>query len=312
VRRCHGAMQWSGGGVTVAPLVEVTYFTDPYCSWCWATEPMILRLRESYGEQIRLRYVLGGLVRDMAEFYDAANDIRTTAQVAPHWRMVSERSGQPIDERLMEEITDPHFSTWPACVAVKAAQLQGEEVGHRFLRRLRRAALTERQNISQRAVQEALASEVPGLDLERWRQDMEGGAAEDAFQRDVAECRRYGVTGFPTLLFRYAGAVALLGAERPVLVGGHRSFATYERVLRTLVPTLQARPARGVRELLRDYGPLTTRELAELQGWPPEEARHHLEGMARNGHVLLQPVRGGEFWELGSGEGDGGGDRVLP
>ncbi len=72
---------------------------------------------------------MGGLVRDMAEFYDAANDIGTTAQGAPHWRMVSERSGQPIDERLMDDISDPHFSTWPACVAVKPQLACFERLG---------------------------------------------------------------------------------------------------------------------------------------------------------------------------------------
>ncbi len=281
----------------MAPQIAVSYFTDPYCSWCWATEPMLLRLREAYGEQLRFRYVLGGLVRDMGEFYDAANDIGTSAQVAPHWRMVAERSGQPIDERLMEDITDPHFSTWPACIAVKAAQRQGDEVGERFLRRLRRAALTERQVISLRAVQESLAAEVPGLDLKRWRRDLEGGAAEAAFREDLVECRTYGVTGFPTLLFRHVVGVALPAAERPVLVGGHRSLATYQRVVRSLAPGLDERPPRDVPELLQAYGPLATRELAELQGWAPEEAGQRLVAMAREGQVRRRPVRGGEFWE---------------
>jgi putative protein-disulfide isomerase len=245
-------------------LVEVTYFTDPYCSWCWATEPMLYRIRETYREQVHIRYVMGGLVKDMAEFYDALNDIRTTAQVAPHWRMVSERSGQPIDEGLMEEITDPHFSTWPACIAVKAAQLQGEEVGERFLRRLRRAALTERKVISYREVQEALAQEVPGLDLERWRKALDSGQAERAFQEDLAECRRYGVTGFPTLLFRYVGLLTLPGRDKPILVGGHRTSETYRKVLYSLAPTLKEHSPRPILELLADYGPLTTREIAEV------------------------------------------------
>jgi putative protein-disulfide isomerase len=64
----------------------------------------------------------------MSDFHDVANGIRTTAEVAPHWREVAERSGQPIDVQLMLDITDPHWSTWstwPACVAVKAAELQG-------------------------------------------------------------------------------------------------------------------------------------------------------------------------------------------
>ena len=132
----------------MTPAIEITYFTDPYCSWCWATEPMLYRLRETYREQIMMRYVMGGLVRDMSDFYDSLNDIHATAQVAPHWRMVSERSGQPIDERLMDDISDPHFSTWPACIPVKAAQLQGEAVGESYLRRWRRPALPDRQCVS--------------------------------------------------------------------------------------------------------------------------------------------------------------------
>jgi len=109
--------------------VEVTRFTDPYCFRCWATEPVLYRLRETYRDQVPIRFVMASLVRDMAELCGSLNRIRTRAQVAPHWRMVSERSGQPIDERRMEDITDPHFSTWLACRAVKAAFLQAEDGG---------------------------------------------------------------------------------------------------------------------------------------------------------------------------------------
>lgn len=280
----------------MAPTVEVTYFTDPYCSWCWATEPVLYRIRETYRDQVRIRYVMGGLVRDMAEFYDSLNNIRTTAEVAPHWRMVSERSGQPIDERLMEEITDPHFSTWPACIAIKAAQLQGEEVGEAYLRRMRRAALTERKVISEPEVYLALARDVPGLDYARLQRDLQIGAAEEAFREDLAECRRYGVSGFPTLLFKAAGPVLVPGAERPYLVVGHRSFSTYREVLHTLAPSLEEHPPRDVLALLSVYGPLTTRELAEIQNRSTDEVLTHMEELAARGQVERLPVRGGEFW----------------
>jgi len=276
--------------------VEITYFTDPYCSWCWATEPVLYRIRETYREQVHLRYVMGGLVRDIADFYDNLNDIRTTAEVAPHWRMVSERSGQPIDERLMEEITDPHFSTWPACIAVKAAQGQGEAPGEAYLRRLRRAALTERRIISQPDVYLALAQEVPGLDPERFQTDVRSGTAERAFHADLAECRRYGVTGFPTLLFAAAGRVVAPGTEQPILVVGHRTFATYSQVLRRIAPDLEDHAPRDPIALLAAYGPLTTRELAELLRHPAGETREAMEALAAHGRVERQAVRGGEFW----------------
>lgn len=280
----------------MTPKVEITYFTDPYCSWCWATEPMLYRVRETYRDQVRVRYVMGGLVRDMADFYDGLNAIRTTTEVAPHWRMVSERSGQPIDERLMDDITDPHFSTWPACIAVKVAQLQGETIGETYLRRMRRAALTERKIISAPEVYLALAREVPGLDLERFQADLASGAAERAFQADLAECQRYGATGFPTLLFRSLGNVVVPGAERPILIVGHRAFATYRQVLQRLTPGLEEYQPADALTLLAEHGPLTTRELAEVRGEPIAAVHAEMERLAAEGQVERLPVRGAEFW----------------
>jgi putative protein-disulfide isomerase len=56
------------------------------------------------------------------------------------------------------------FSSWPANVAAKAAFLQGEEVGARYLRRLRIAAETVRELISFPDVYERLAAEVARAD----------------------------------------------------------------------------------------------------------------------------------------------------
>jgi len=62
----------------------------------------------------------------------------------------------------MTDITDPHWSTWPANVAVKAGTLQSSAVGDRYLRRLRRAALTERVQVQREDAQLELARQVPG------------------------------------------------------------------------------------------------------------------------------------------------------
>ena len=52
-----------------------------------------------------------------------------------------------------EDTIEDFRSTWPACEAVKAAELQGVPVGRRYLRRLREAALVEGQAIHRRAFQ---------------------------------------------------------------------------------------------------------------------------------------------------------------
>ena len=37
------------------------YFADPMCSWCWGFSPVIARVKEEYGDRIRLSLNLGGL-----------------------------------------------------------------------------------------------------------------------------------------------------------------------------------------------------------------------------------------------------------
>lgn len=276
--------------------VEILCFTDPFCSWCWASEPSLFALRERYREQLTVRFVMGGLVKDMSAFFDPANAIRSTAEVAPHWRMVSERTGQPIDERIMLDITDPHWSTWPACIAVKAAELQGPAVGERYLRRLRRAALTERVQVQLAEAQLVLAAEVPGLDVVALQAALKDQRAAVAFHQDLALSREYGVTGFPTMLFRAAGPLADPANQPGILAGGYRSTETYERALQRLAADLQPYPARQVEELLSDYGPLTTRELAEISGNSLAELDALLQEKVSEGRLQVEELRGGRLW----------------
>ena len=285
--------------------LEVMVFTDPYCSWCWATEPMILSMMERYREQIHFKYVFGGLIKDFDDFYDPDNDIRDAAATEPHWKMVSERTGQPIDERLWEDIAPiRHFSTWPANVAAKAAFLQSEEVGFRYLRRLRRAALTERRIISDPAVYEELAGETEGLDLERLRKDVESGAAKEAFLFDQVTCADWQTWGFPTMLFYKEGAdVRHLTRDVATYVGGHRPMETYDAVIRELCPDIHEYEPRDERELLADYGPMTERELGQVHGRTKEHELEVLEGLEREGSVVRTERVRGNVWSLPE-EGD--------
>jgi putative protein-disulfide isomerase len=278
--------------------LEVWVFTDPYCSWCWATEPMILTMMEKYRDQLHFRYIFGGLIKDFDDFYDAQNDIRDAAATKPHWKMVSERTGQPIDENLWEDIAPiRHFSTWPANVAAKAAFLQSEEVGFRYLRRLRRAALTERKIISDPAVYEALAKETEGLDFDRFHRDIEKGTAEKAFMEDQRICEQWQTFGFPTMLFYKADAdVDHLSRDNAVYVGGHRDMGTYDHVIRSLCPDIEEYPVRSEEELVKVYGPMTERELGQVHSRTKEEELDVLEGLEKEGAVNRSPRTRGNIW----------------
>lgn len=278
-----------------APPLRVTYFTDPFCSWCWAMEPGLIRMRERWGHGLSFDVVMGGLVEDMADFYDARNDIDEASQVAPHWAEVSKQTGQPIDERLWHDVADPHFSTWPACVAAKAAFEQGPAAGLAYLRRMRRAALTERRNVSDRDVYFDLAEEVADagrLDLASFEVVLADGSAQFAFQKDREECGQYGVTGFPALRFEVEG-------RDPVMLHGWRPPEFLDRVFEELVPDLEPAEPPGVDELLERHGPLTTKELAVVTEADDVDAmRAELEGRVKDGSLERIEVRNGELWAL--------------
>lgn len=275
------------------PKVEILYFTDPFCSWCWAMEPVILRAREVYRDQIRIRPVMGGLVQDMANFLDPLNGISSTADVAPHWEEVGRRTGQPIDGSFMRANQDPHWSTWPACIAAKSASLQGEEVGEAFLRRLRRAAQAEGRNSSDAEVYEAIAEATEGLDLAAFKEAIADGRAAQAFHEDRQTAAEVGVRSFPSFLVMNADAEKQI---RPIMLGGARDFATFQKVLEQVAPDLVEHASRSSEALIAEYGPLTTRELSELLGQSMGDASNTLAATAG---LRRDPVRTGEFWMLG-------------
>lgn len=122
------------------PTIHITEYTDPYCTWCWGSEPILRRIETAYGNQVRISFVMGGLVADIDQFYDPVNRIGGEGwreAVATHWLQASARHGMPVDVRIFTEFSSDFRSTYPANIAVKAAELQGEVLAHRFLRRIR-------------------------------------------------------------------------------------------------------------------------------------------------------------------------------
>src|SRR5205085_10118917 len=128
------------------------YYTDPACPWSWALEPAVRRLAHELGESVELRYVMAGMAR---EFGDATDLVREGLEA-------SAESGMPVDPRLWFET--PPRSSYPACIAVKAAAEQGDP--GRYLRKLREGLLCRRRKLdtADALVDEAQAA--GGLDLE--------------------------------------------------------------------------------------------------------------------------------------------------
>ena len=266
----------------------LTQFTDPMCTWCWGSEPVIRHLRVAYGDQVRVEYVMGGLVEDFDEFYDAANDIGAPSEVAPHWAEAADHHGMPVDTVVFDE--DPPQSTYPASVAFAAARLQDRDLAHRYLRRVREAVATEGRNPNRRAVQTDIASDV-GLDVDRLVDAIEDGTAREVFEADLQRAQRAGVRAFPT--YRITGPAG----EREA--AGFQSFDALAGHLEAVAPDLERRETPPVEDFLAGYEPVATQEVAEVYDLTRGKATQTLEALAESGQARAETRGTGRVWFAG-------------
>jgi putative protein-disulfide isomerase len=230
----------AGAGLPTAPAapsITVVYYTDPLCCWSWAFEPHWRRLRDEFGRALDCRYRMAGMIVGWDSYNDPLNAVSRPVQMGPIWRHAQHLSGVAVDDRIWVE--DPPGSSYPACLAVKAAELQSAEAADLYLRRLRQAVMTERRNIARREVLLEVADEVAAaapqqLDAERLRHDLDAAPAREALREDIKEARYRGIGRFPTLTLRDARG-------RGVMIVGYRPYETLLAAVVRIAPELAPR-----------------------------------------------------------------------
>jgi len=100
---------------------------------------------------------MGGLVKDIRDFRDQANDIggdpeKSNEQIARHWLEASERHHMPVRTEGFRLFSAETFSTYPQNIAYKAVELDDPELALRYLRRMREASAAEARETGRREV----------------------------------------------------------------------------------------------------------------------------------------------------------------
>jgi predicted DsbA family dithiol-disulfide isomerase len=253
------------GSARLGAVVELAYYTDPLCCWSWGFEPQWRRLRYEYGDRLGWRYRMAGMIATWESYQDPLNAISRRTQMGPLWMQARQVSGMPIDDRIWLE--DPPSSSYPACLAVKAAELQSAAAGESLLRRLREAVMVERRNVARGEVILAVAEELASADpsrfnLDRFRRDLEGRATLDALREDIKELRYRGIGRFPALTLRCPGGPG-------VVIVGYRPYDALLAALARVAPDLEPVRRAGCRAEYEDYwGRWTDREVDEAVSAP--------------------------------------------
>jgi putative protein-disulfide isomerase len=257
--------------------VRARYFTDPASSASWAAEPMLRRMLVEFGKDLSITYVMGGLAREFPAV--------PTALVG-EWLDDAERSGMPVDPRLWLEA--PLKSSYPACMAVKAAAEQGPDAGERCLRALREGILCHRRKLDNT---EALVEEArrAGLDAARFRVDLGSHAIVEAFGADLelARSARDEPVPLPSLQ---------LGDDQWVF--GPEPWARWRDAALAAGATPSEGPAPEVTAALGRFGTMATAEVAAVCDLQGPRAAAELWRLAAEWRVKPERVLTGELWSL--------------
>lgn len=199
----------------------------------------------------------------------------------------------PVDAGVFQDTKDEFRSTYPACIAYKAAELQNGALAMKYLRRLREAAAAERTPIHREDIQAELAAEV-GLDVRQLLAGLQSGRAKQAFAADLKDCRTRGITGFPTFLLS-----SREGQE--VLLRGYHRFDAFEGAFHRLAgDALVPRPVQADDEsilaFVRAYAKVAPREVAESFGLTTEAALERLRQLESQGLAREQKAGNGSFY----------------
>ncbi len=162
------------------PDLSIIHYCDPWCWFSWGLEPVLQRLHEVYREGIKITYKTGGVFEDFDEWrakYGVEDD-----KALMEWIEESDQTMRnPFNVNYALQCAMK--STDKACVAFKAAQLQGEEHALKFYRKLMEAIQIRAEDGSSADILKRIA-EKSGLDLKRFSKDLDDKRTFSMFKDD--------------------------------------------------------------------------------------------------------------------------------
>ena len=245
-----------------ADRVEITFYTDPLCCWSWAFEPQWRRLQFEFQDMIGYRYVMGGLLPGWKNYNDPLYSVSRPMQMGPVWHEASLKSGMKIYDKIWVE--DAPASSYPACIAVKCAELQSQQAGVKYLRMVREAVMLQGKNIARQDVLTDVARELsnnyPGLlDIDRFLHDLTGSDnGIEAFRIDLNEVQSRNISRFPTLIMRSLNKPA-------IMMTGYRPYDILIDAMKQVAPAtepLQKPPSKEA--YIKYWENITEREIEEV------------------------------------------------
>ncbi len=186
---------------------ELFYVHDPMCSWCWGFARVAKQLFNALPDNVSVHRLLGGLAKDN----DQPMPLAQQKSIQGNWVRIEDTiSGVKFNFDFWA-VCQPRRSTYPACRAVIAARMQGDEYDEAMTFRIQQAYYEEARNPSDNGTLIELAVEL-GLDEQQFSRDLLAESCQQVLLNEVSLSRKLGADSFPSLILKSGDSV------RPVTI----------------------------------------------------------------------------------------------
>ena len=181
--------------------MEIEFFHDVLCAWCYALSPRLRRLIEEFPEikVIHRSFPLAPEPNDIVQMFGSKE--KGKRDILQHWKAANMNDDEHrINAELMEQRDFDYPYSTPALLACKAAELQGGQAMHwDYFDKAQEAHLTLCRNIADFDVLTDIAREL-SLDVEKFSADLRSEQVKYLLRLDIDRALELGVEATPTLV----------------------------------------------------------------------------------------------------------------
>lgn len=247
--------------------IEIYMFVDPLCPECWSLEPYIKKLSIEFGRLFSIRPV-----------------------VSNHLRLVNNET--MIKKNKYNQDVWNKNSTFPSiALAIKAAELQGNKAGRKFLRKVQENFFLKKKNISDLDILIRCAEDA-NLDVSEFKNDLYSVSAKNAFQSDLKITEEMKVEATPTIVFFN------LAEDQGIKICGINTYDIYVFILKKMLqkdPVPEKKPP--LEDFLDIYGVVSNKEISFVYDWSLAETKRVMKKLQLKQKVKRTLINNDSFWK---------------
>lgn len=175
-------------------------------------EPVLYKLLQTYGQRIKLRFKMAGLISDTTHIDPNIKVHSVPFCIEQLCSKVSTETSVKINPGVWKH--NQPVTSHAACTAFKCADRQGEKAGALYLSLLRLAAMGQGKDISNTTTLLSIAQTVsaicPEFDPEQFSGEFENGSGYLAMEEDFRDARSQDIEGVPCMMMERNGQVIRL------------------------------------------------------------------------------------------------------